>query len=96
MARKPEKTDEPQTAGQNFAKAHLKAFVDRLERLDEEKAAITSDIKDVYTEAASQGFDKKALRPSSGYASKMRPSGQNTKQWSTYTGLRSACWMELH
>ena len=36
--------------------------MDRLERLDEEKAAITSDIKDVYTEAASQGFDKKALR----------------------------------
>jgi len=62
MAKKPEKTDEPQAAGHNFAKAHLKSFVDRLERLDEEKTAITDDIKDVYNEAASQGFDKKVLR----------------------------------
>ena len=40
----------------------LKAIVERIERLDEEKKAIADDIKDVYTEAAGSGFDKKALR----------------------------------
>lgn len=40
----------------------LKSFVERIEKLDEEKRAIQSDIKDVYNEAESTGFDKKALR----------------------------------
>lgn len=40
----------------------LKSIVERIERLDEEKKAISDDIKDVYTEAAASGFDKKALR----------------------------------
>lgn len=42
--------------------ALLKSFVDRIENLEEEKKGISDDIKDVYTEAASSGFDKKALR----------------------------------
>lgn len=45
-----------------FAKDHLKAFVERIERLDEEKKALADDIKDVYAEAKSTGFDVKALR----------------------------------
>ncbi len=40
----------------------LKSIVERIERLEEEKKAISDDIKDVYTEAAGSGFDKKALR----------------------------------
>lgn len=36
---------------------HLKAFIERIERLDEEKSALTSDIKDVYGEAKANGFD---------------------------------------
>jgi uncharacterized protein (UPF0335 family) len=42
--------------------ALLKSYVDRIENLEEEKKGISDDIKDVYTEAASSGFDKKALR----------------------------------
>lgn len=42
--------------------AQLKAIVERIERLEEEKATITSDIKDVYAEAKGNGFDVKALR----------------------------------
>lgn len=44
------------------AKDHLKAFVERIERLEEEKGAIASDIKNVFQEAKANGFDVKALR----------------------------------
>lgn len=40
----------------------LRAFVERIERLEEEKASIASDIRDVYAESKSSGFDVKALR----------------------------------
>jgi len=46
----------------NVAADKLKAFVDRIERLEEDKAGIVSDIADVYGEAKSNGFDVKALR----------------------------------
>ena len=45
-----------------FAKDHLKAFVERIERLEEEKKALADDIRDVYAEAKGSGFDVKALR----------------------------------
>jgi uncharacterized protein (UPF0335 family) len=45
-----------------FAKEQLKAVVERVERLEEEKRAIADDIKDVYAEAKAYGFDVKALR----------------------------------
>ena len=45
-----------------FAKDHLRAFVERVERLEEEKKTISDDIRDVYAEAKANGFDVKALR----------------------------------
>ncbi len=45
-----------------FAKDQLKAVVERVERLEEEKKAIADDIRDVYAEAKAHGFDVKALR----------------------------------
>jgi uncharacterized protein (UPF0335 family) len=45
-----------------FGKEQLKAFVERVERLEEEKKAIADDIRDVYAEAKGSGFDAKALR----------------------------------
>ncbi len=45
-----------------FAKDHLKAFIERIERLEEEKKAIADDVRDVYAEAKGSGFDVKALR----------------------------------
>jgi uncharacterized protein (UPF0335 family) len=51
--------DQPAT---RFAKDHLKAFVERIERLEEEKKALADDIRDVYAEAKGTGFDVKALR----------------------------------
>ena len=45
-----------------FAKDQLKAIIERVERLEEEKKAIADDIRDVYAEAKGNGFDTKALR----------------------------------
>ena len=53
---------EPDQPATRFAKDHLKAFVERIERLEEEKKAIADDVRDVYAEAKSTGFDVKALR----------------------------------
>lgn len=44
------------------AKDQLKSIIERVERLEEDKAAIGSDIKDVYAEAKGNGYDVKALR----------------------------------
>jgi uncharacterized protein (UPF0335 family) len=45
-----------------FAKDQLKAIIERIERLEEEKKTISDDIKDVYGEAKGNGYDVKALR----------------------------------
>lgn len=41
---------------------HLRAFIERIERLEEEKKALADDIKDVYAEAKGTGFDVKIMR----------------------------------
>ena len=53
---------EEEAPATRFAKDHLKAFVERIERLEEEKKTIADDIRDVYAEAKGTGFDVKALR----------------------------------
>ncbi|MBK5909950.1 hypothetical protein CCR85_00380 [Rhodothalassium salexigens] len=42
--------------------AQLRQFIERIERLEEEKKAIADDIKDVYAEAKANGFDPKIMR----------------------------------
>ena len=44
------------------SKEHLRAFIERIERLEEEKKAIADDIREVFAEAKSMGFDVKAVR----------------------------------
>ena len=46
----------------NFAKGQLQSFVERIEKLEEEKKALAEDVRDVYAEAKGVGFDVKALR----------------------------------
>jgi uncharacterized protein (UPF0335 family) len=53
-------TDKPETGG--IAADRLRSLVDRIERLEEERKALGSDIKDIYAEAKSAGFDVKVLR----------------------------------
>jgi uncharacterized protein (UPF0335 family) len=45
-----------------FAKDQLKAIIERIEHLEEEKKAISDDIRDVFAEAKGNGYDVKALR----------------------------------
>ena len=47
---------------QTSAKDQLRAFVTRIERLEEERAALAADLREVYAEARGNGFDVKALR----------------------------------
>lgn len=45
-----------------IAADQLMRFIDRIERLEEEKAEVASQVRDVYAEAKSQGFDPKIMR----------------------------------
>jgi uncharacterized protein (UPF0335 family) len=45
-----------------IAADRLRSIVDRIERLEEERKALGSDIRDIYAEAKSAGFDVKVLR----------------------------------
>lgn len=45
-----------------IARDQLRAFIERIERLEEEKKAISDDIKDVFAEAKGTGFDIKVMR----------------------------------
>ncbi len=56
-----EKVEEPAQQG-NIAGDRLRSLIDRIERLEEERKALGSDIKDIYAEAKSAGFDVKVLR----------------------------------
>ena len=45
-----------------IAKEQLRALIERIERLEEEKQALADDIREVYAEAKANGFDSKILR----------------------------------
>lgn len=47
---------------ENESKNQLMAFIERIERLEEDKKAVSEDIKDIYTEAKSAGFESKIIR----------------------------------
>jgi uncharacterized protein (UPF0335 family) len=49
-------------ADTGVAADELKQFIERIERLEEEKAGIAGDIKDVFAELKGRGFDSKAVR----------------------------------
>ncbi|MDE2183923.1 MAG: DUF2312 domain-containing protein [Alphaproteobacteria bacterium] len=49
-------------AKSGFAKDRLRSFVERVERLEEERKALSDDIREVYAEAKGEGFDVKIMR----------------------------------
>ena len=55
-------TAAPAVDPSSVAADQLKSLIERIERLEEEKAGIAGDIKDVYAEAKANGFDVKVLR----------------------------------
>lgn len=46
----------------NISAERLRSLIERIERLDEERKALGSDIKDIYAEAKSAGFDVNVMR----------------------------------
>jgi uncharacterized protein (UPF0335 family) len=54
--------DDITETSQTVAAGQLRAFIERIERLEEEKKTISDDIKEVYAEAKGTGFDTKAVR----------------------------------
>jgi len=55
-------SDDITSEAQTIAVGKLRAFIERIERLEEEKRTIGEDIKEVYAEANGSGFDKKIVR----------------------------------
>lgn len=49
-------------SSESVAQDQIRAFVERIERLEEEKRGIADDLKEVYAEAKGNGFDTKVLR----------------------------------
>ena len=62
MAEAKAKAKEVETGTAEVNAGHLRAFVERIERLEEEKKALADDIKDVYGEAKANGFDTRIMR----------------------------------
>lgn len=46
----------------NVTGQRLKSFIERIERMEEEKKAVATDIKEIYSELQATGFDKKTIR----------------------------------
>lgn len=55
-------SDEITETGQTVAAGQLRAFIERVERLEEEKSQLQEDIKDIFAEMKGSGFDTKAVR----------------------------------
>jgi uncharacterized protein (UPF0335 family) len=68
--------DEVTDSSQTVAAGQLRAFIERIERLEEEKKTISDDIKEVYAEAKGTGFDTKAVRT----IVRLRKKDQNERQ----------------
>ena len=49
-------------AEDSVAQDQLRAFIERIERMEEEKSAVAADIKEIYAEAKGNGFDTKVIR----------------------------------
>ena len=60
MSQAATKQDDTEVGG--IAADRLRSFIERIERLEEEKKGIMDDIKDIYAEAKGTGFDTKIMR----------------------------------
>ena len=55
-------TESPTGAGHNSGDTRLRSIIERVERLEEEKRALAGDIRDIFKEAKSGGYDVKVIR----------------------------------
>jgi uncharacterized protein (UPF0335 family) len=52
----------PTVSSDSVAQDQIRAFIERIERMEEERKVISDDIKEIYAEAKGNGFDTKVLR----------------------------------
>ena len=62
MADEGQGTEEGSALTSEIAGDRLRSFIERIERLEEEKAALSADVREVYAEAKGTGFDTKIIR----------------------------------
>lgn len=67
---------------------HLKSYIERVERLEEEKATISTDIREVFAEAKANGFDVKTIRQVLKLR-KMEPSDRSEQEYLLDTYMRA-------
>jgi uncharacterized protein (UPF0335 family) len=63
-----------------FARERLRSFIERIERLEEDKKGLTADIREVYAEAKGTGFDPKVMRQ----VVKLRKMAESDRQEQSY------------
>ena len=86
--------DMPEHAAHSLQKAaqeQLRQLVEQIERLEEEKKALSGDIRDKYLEAKAVGFDVKALRKIISLRKKSQTDRQEEEAILASTCTRSAC-----
>ena len=83
--------DKPEAKTGGIAADRLRSLVERIERLEEERKALGSDIKDIYAEAKSAGFDVKVLRQLFAFASRNPMTWRSRRRCSMFTAVRWAC-----
>ena len=81
--------DEIATGTDEVNSGHLRAFIERIERLEEEKKALSDDIKDVYGEAKATASTSRSCASSFPYANRTATSGWRKRRSSTFISPRS-------
>ena len=80
---------DPEVGG--IAVDRLRSIIERVERLEEERKALASDIKDIFAEAKSAGFDVKVVRQIISSARRSRPRWRSRRRCSSSTAAPWAC-----
>ena len=77
-----------------IAGERLRSLIERIERLEDDRAAIAGDIREVYAEGKAAGFDAKIMRQVIRLRRWRRPTATNRRRCSTCTGALSA-WTRI-
>lgn len=72
----------------NVTAEHLRSYIERIERLEEEKAALATDIREVFAEAKANGYDSKTMRQVIKLR-KMEPSDRDEQEYLLDTYCRA-------
>ena len=78
----------------NVAADQLRLFIERIERLEEEKKGIADDVKDVYAEAKANGYDTKTMRKIVAPAEDGNPCPPGSRRAARNLSQRARAWLK--